>query len=102
MKYFFFFSSRRRHTRLQGDWSSDVCSSDLDRRGDPLGRLSPDITGDEYAGHASFQVIRRPVERPSFRPLAAGEQVGPGEYESALVPLDDAVQPARQRRGTDE
>src|SRR5256885_8173734 len=25
-----FFSSRRRHTRLQGDWSSDVCSSDLD------------------------------------------------------------------------
>src|ERR1039457_1879120 len=26
-----FFSSRRRHTRLQGDWSSDVCSSDLDR-----------------------------------------------------------------------
>src|SRR5256885_9575325 len=26
----FFFSSRRRHTRLQGDWSSDVCSSDLD------------------------------------------------------------------------
>src|SRR5256885_1136422 len=29
---FFFFSSRRRHTRLQGDWSSDVCSSDLSRR----------------------------------------------------------------------
>src|ERR1039457_6532274 len=25
---YFFFSSRRRHTRLQGDWSSDVCSSD--------------------------------------------------------------------------
>src|SRR2546426_12183266 len=25
----FFFSSRRRHTRLQGDWSSDVCYSDL-------------------------------------------------------------------------
>src|SRR5205807_4503791 len=25
----FFLSSRRRHTRLQGDWSSDVCSSDL-------------------------------------------------------------------------
>src|SRR5256885_10856469 len=28
----FFFSSRRRHTRLQGDWSSDVCSSDLFHR----------------------------------------------------------------------
>src|SRR5258705_3692354 len=26
----FFFSSRRRHTRCLSDWSSDVCSSDLD------------------------------------------------------------------------
>src|SRR5256885_2656349 len=31
-RVFFFFSSRRRHTRLQGDWSSDVCSSDLINR----------------------------------------------------------------------
>src|SRR5258706_12160342 len=30
---FFFFSSRRRHTRLVSDWSSDVCSSDLN---DPI------------------------------------------------------------------
>src|SRR3989454_9261127 len=28
INFVFFFSSRRRHTRLQGDWSSDVCSSD--------------------------------------------------------------------------
>src|SRR5256885_9612122 len=34
-QYCFFFSSRRRHTRLQGDWSSDVCSSDLA----PISRL---------------------------------------------------------------
>src|SRR5690606_22485282 len=27
--FFFFFSSRRRHTRFSRDWSSDVCSSDL-------------------------------------------------------------------------
>src|SRR2546427_3059738 len=32
---FFFFSSRRRHTRFDCDWSSDVCSSDLDRQGPP-------------------------------------------------------------------
>src|SRR5256884_5552734 len=36
----FFFSSRRRHTRCSRDWSSDVCSSDLDldpkRQGDLL------------------------------------------------------------------
>src|SRR6266581_7192024 len=31
--FFFFFSSRRRHTRWTGDWSSDVCSSDLGLRG---------------------------------------------------------------------
>src|SRR6266508_6937024 len=30
---FFFFSSRRRHTSWPRDWSSDVCSSDLDRQG---------------------------------------------------------------------
>src|SRR5690606_40311423 len=33
----FFFSSRRRHTRFSRDWSSDVCSSDLEIAGD-LGR----------------------------------------------------------------
>src|SRR2546421_881351 len=32
---FFFFSSRRRHTRSDRDWSSDVCSSDLPGRGGP-------------------------------------------------------------------
>ena len=38
--YIFFFSSRRRHTRLQGDWSSDVCSSDLlSRHYDDLAQL---------------------------------------------------------------
>src|SRR2546430_13184906 len=32
---FFFFSSRRRHTRFDCDWSSDVCSSDLELGGEP-------------------------------------------------------------------
>src|SRR6266704_5602938 len=32
---FFFFSSRRRHTSSKRDWSSDVCSSDLERSGRP-------------------------------------------------------------------
>src|SRR5690349_25174542 len=35
---FFFFSSRRRHTRSLRDWSSDVCSSDL--HGPTLGRMA--------------------------------------------------------------
>src|SRR2546422_7140823 len=54
---FFFFSSRRRHTRCSRDWSSDVCSSDLDDalfaaarllryvadQGGPLSRLLADL-----------------------------------------------------------
>src|SRR5947207_11523952 len=41
---FFFFSSRRRHTRSLCDWSSDVCSSDLAARagGEPFGNTAPD------------------------------------------------------------
>src|SRR2546421_7756981 len=38
---FFFFSSRRRHTRSDRDWSSDVCSSDL-APGDPGSRTGQD------------------------------------------------------------
>src|ERR1039457_7119878 len=43
----FFFSSRRRHTRLQGDWSSDVCSSDL------LVRPMRDLPWRTYGGKSS-------------------------------------------------
>src|SRR3989449_6098487 len=43
MFLFFFFSSRRRHTRCSRDWSSDVCSSDLAPAGrevdDPMPRM---------------------------------------------------------------
>src|SRR6267143_2312474 len=37
MSVFFFFSSRRRHTRWNCDWSSDVCSSDLSPAGTAKG-----------------------------------------------------------------
>src|SRR5438876_36227 len=36
----FFFSGRRRHTRWTGDWSSDVCSSDLTPPSDPAALVS--------------------------------------------------------------
>src|SRR5437762_4610043 len=38
--FLFFFSSRRRHTRYIGDWSSDVCSSDLAQSGSQQRRES--------------------------------------------------------------
>src|SRR3990167_5535829 len=43
----FFFSSRRRHTRFDCDWSSDVCSSDLSTPvlADDTGKQAPDEAG---------------------------------------------------------
>src|ERR1022692_4977814 len=46
-----FFSSRRRHTRLQGDWSSDVCSSD------PLGLVLYEM----FTGQRAFLTADRRV-----------------------------------------
>src|SRR2546422_4623336 len=43
---FFFFTSRRRHTRCSRDWSSDVCSSDLDDHArTPPPPIAPGIAG---------------------------------------------------------
>src|SRR5690242_21786765 len=53
----FFFSSRRRHTRLTCDWSSDVCSSDLHRAWPKDGRS----VGDARAGAGSIGIRRRRV-----------------------------------------
>src|SRR5256885_13993609 len=50
--FFFFFSSRRRHTRLQGDWSSDVCSSDLTHR-----KADESESGSEPRPHGSRGVV---------------------------------------------
>src|SRR5436309_11454769 len=64
---FFFFSSRRRHTRFSRDWSSDVCSSDLaTRRGTQLGPRRRDERGRkdrrQAAGAAGHGVRRRRLE----------------------------------------
>src|SRR2546427_8286075 len=49
LRVFFFFSSRRRHTRFDCDWSSDVCSSDLRPR--------------LVTTTAEFHTIRRQLDR---------------------------------------
>src|SRR5256885_2928281 len=54
---FFFFSSRRRHTRLQGDRSSDVCSSDLFRI-DITRHEKSSMTGEGRVGGGSVKVAR--------------------------------------------
>src|SRR5256885_11679090 len=61
---FFFFSSRRRHTRLQGDWSSDVCSSDLlDLKLMPAWVKEPSVRED-YAQYKGDEGADRPERAP--------------------------------------
>src|SRR3712207_6912195 len=58
---FFFFSSRRRHTRYWRDWSSDVCSSDL-----MVNRQAEQVLGvdDRDVGRPfqDLEISYRPVE----------------------------------------
>src|SRR2546426_5341705 len=61
---FFFFSSRRRHTRLQGDWSSDVCSSDL------VSLKCSGSVGSSPADHS------RKVPRSSSRSIRSSTEMG--------------------------
>src|SRR6185312_17140964 len=58
---FFFFSSRRRHTRSDRDWSSDVCSSDLSQESKGSWEL---IIEDDGAG---FPFNGRQIGRASCR-----------------------------------
>src|SRR6266516_7445088 len=60
----FFFSSRRRHTRSYGDWSSDVCSSDL---GQTLARFGAPQTESRPDG-----------SQPSGRFFSGAQPVGRG------------------------
>src|SRR5882757_10687124 len=57
---FFFFSSRRRHTRYWRDWSSDVCSSDLQEQSNRRETMN------------SKHVVRRGVLAIAFAGLLAG------------------------------
>src|SRR5258706_3352012 len=50
----FFFSSRRRHTRLVSDWSSDVCSSDL-----PFSRFQDNLREGEVCSFQELSFFRR-------------------------------------------
>src|SRR5205807_10036030 len=76
---YFFFSSRRRHTRLQGDWSSDVCSSDLARScaSHPLARLPGRGWRAPACGPAIPHATPHALE---YLPVGAVEAVGDAEY----------------------
>src|SRR6266568_5447972 len=82
MLCFFFFSSRRRHTRWNCDWSSDVCSSDLKLRDESESGARFEKYVDALAsviGHADrigplhdyCTGLILPGERKSVEPMAA-------------------------------
>src|SRR5437762_14271331 len=68
--FYFFFSSRRRHTRYIGDWSSDVCSSDLARE-------------QLYRGHA---IDNAPLGCKPERPSQSRQMA---VYRAALIAIID-------------
>src|SRR5207302_3790256 len=91
----FFFSSRRRHTRFSRDWSSDVCSSDLnDVRWE---MLLAAIAGDARFEADDFELRHRP---PSYT-IRTIEQLATKHCEVQLFFLigDDNLRSEERRVG---
>src|SRR2546426_7387140 len=84
--FIFFFSSRRRHTRLQGDWSSDVCSSDLELE------LSP--------RRPALRLNRGTAPAPERGQVEARSPPRPGPRRSLLGGRRRARPPRHGRRGS--
>src|SRR2546430_8680437 len=81
---FFFFSSRRRHTRFDCDWSSDVCSSDLATSGaDTLGAGSRSASGPRFLVYSGLSL---PAGRNSLSLYAYDRyRLRPHGYDSTVV-----------------
>src|SRR2546430_17719237 len=85
---FFFFSSRRRHTRFDCDWSSDVCSSDLIRP-----NLSPQLidgltSTSEWSGVPLALLFREVGVKPGAKWfLAEGDDAA---VMSRSIPMEKA------------
>src|SRR6266487_5341460 len=102
----FFFSSRRRHTRWTGDWSSDVCSSDLGEREAVLAVEDPaeafaeqDVAGPAGPGEGGEA---KPGRVQSTAVAAAGEQHDPGACQDHPERVQPAARPGdrdQQRSG---
>src|SRR6266850_5653258 len=95
--FFFFFSSRRRHTRLQGDWSSDVCSSDLSGHAYPgLVAIAIAVGLCAFIGGVQGSVVAK-VGVPSFVVTLAGLLIWQGvilqvlEIKGVIVIEDNLI-----------
>src|SRR5438270_13303591 len=76
----FFFSSRRRHTRFDCDWSSDVCSSDLSRLREERERLTHRDqrvrVGQQELGQALADIERREAELHRKQASLEADEIG--------------------------
>src|SRR6266481_10133633 len=85
--WLFFFSSRRRHTRWNCDWSSDVCSSDL-RAGRKVRTADAGVArGGPFVGQRGSRGPARGFSanapgQPDFRGAACGNSGMPGEWDA--------------------
>src|SRR5207253_7546471 len=107
--WFFFFSSRRRHTRWPRDWSSDVCSSDLahPEEGPVLehpqglnlrrGRHLPDLVEEDGATVGQLEATQPPLG-------GAGEQIGRASCRERgeIAGVAGSVEKKRRRRSNRE
>src|SRR5215213_9060180 len=104
LRILFFFSSRRRHTRLVSDWSSDVCSSDLRplaaiaANGRGHGLICPAACGPE-AAWASLEVeVLAPRSLIQLANHFKGIQVM-ARPEPAIAPVGAALPDLRHIKG---
>src|SRR5260370_20261698 len=89
---FFFFSSRRRHTRFKCDWSSDVCSSDLGGFWGHLTYIDHGPNGFKVKGTG---VTSYEVTGPTSRRIKGTAEVdGVGGY-TYIVDVTDNGEPGR-------
>src|SRR5256712_3415192 len=70
--FFFLFSSRRRHTRFDRDWSSDVCSSDLGAL-DPANRVGARLAAGDAGAHLAAAELLGQQDR-GLLPAGRGDQ----------------------------
>src|SRR5262245_63457153 len=83
MSLFFFFSSRRRHTRCLSDWSSDVCSSDLDI---PFARdIAKERSQPAYLNDMRDLLKRHPNTTIIWAHTGLGRTVAPPQNHLAII-----------------
>src|SRR5256885_8759461 len=107
MHVYFFFSSRRRHTRLQGDWSSDVCSSDLDsittdhispagsiRKTSPAGQhlIGHGVKPEDFNSYGARRGNHEVMVRGTFANVRLKNLLAPGTEGPVTLHLPDGEQ----------